>query len=307
MVTVIASSEVLKRGLVLVGFSPQRQMTVRPAKNMERFKAHYGASPGVYASIWTEMQITHLQEAKIDAATTCLENILMAAHFLKCYPTENQAEAIFNVSDRTYRDRVNIHLRKLQALKAVKIVWPRHWNPRATDGEEETTFIITVDGIHCRIQEPMHGRYSKNPKFYSHKFKQAGLAYEVAVSIFEDRCVWINGPFPAGKNDLSIFRAGLKDRMAGKLGVGDKGYRGESDLISLPNSQDSEEVREFKSRALARHEKFNGQIKNFACMSEKFHHGGLGQQTFEKHQMCFEAVAVICQYQLENGSPMMVV
>ena len=75
--------------------------------------------------------------------------------------------------------------------------------------------------------------------------------------------------------------------MAGKLGVGDKGYRGESDLIALPNTQDTEEVREFKSRALARHEKFNGQIKNFACMSEKFHHGGLGQQTFAKHKMCF--------------------
>ena len=107
--------------------------------------------------------------------------------------------------------------------------------------------------------------------------------------------------------DMSVFRApdGLKEMMInnanGKLGIADLGYRGEADLLSTPSSHDHASVRKFKSRALARHEKFNGQLKNFGCLSERFRHG------IEKHQMCFEGVTVICQYQLENGSPLNVV
>ena len=276
---------------------------------MERFSTHFAARPGTYSAIWEDLCSTDIAEAKVDPATARLEDLLMAANFLKSYPKENEAERTFKISDRTYRDRVNVYLRKLQALKAIKIFWPLHWNPDCLGSAKETMFVITVDGVHCKIQEPMHGRYSKNPKFYSHKFKQAGLAYEVAMSIFEDKCVWINGPFPAGKNDMSIFRASLKEALSSimKLAIGDKGYRGESALVSLPNSHDCEEVREFKGRALARHEKFNGRMKRFAVLSGTFRHGGLGQKTFEKHQICFDAVAVICQYEMENGSPLMVV
>ena len=53
-----------------------------------------------------------------------------------------------------------------------------------------------------------------------------------------------------------------------------------------------------QSRARARHETFNGRIKNFGCLDDRFRHG------MEKHKICFEAVCVIVQYQLENGSPL---
>lgn len=34
-------------------------------------------------------------------------------------------------------------------------------------------FLISVDGTYCPIQEPTKGhKYSKNPKYYSHKFKE---------------------------------------------------------------------------------------------------------------------------------------
>jgi len=232
----------------------------------------------------------------------------MAAHFLKCYPKANEDEATFKLSDATIRKWIWFYIEKIQALKADKIVWPEHWNPTESPDMDETSFIVTIDGIHCPIHEPKHGRYSKNPQCYSHKFKQAGLAYEVAMSIYENRCVWMNGPFPAGKNDVSIFRSALKNKMPhGKLGIADKGCRGELALLSLPNSHDVEEVRELKGRALARHEKFNGQLKNFAILSGKFRHGLEKDQMLEKHQMAFEAVTVICQHQLENGSPLIAV
>ena len=224
---------------------------------------------------------------------------------LKCCPTGNQADATLNLSDTAVRKWTWICVKKLQALKHERIVWPSHWNPSESSRDQETTFAIAVDGVHCRIHEPQHGRCSKNPAFCSHKFKQAGLGYEVAMSIYENRCVWLNGPFPAGQNDVSIFRSALKQKMhAGQLGIANKGYRGEATLLAIPSSHDMDEVREFKGRALARHEKFNGQLKNFGCVSGQFRHHCEG---FEKHQMCFEAIAVVCQHQLENGSPLVVV
>ena len=52
--------------------------------------------------------------------------------------------------------------------------------------------------------------YSKNPKYYSHKFNQAGLNYELGISIFLNQLVWMNGPFPAGEPDISVNRKKLK-------------------------------------------------------------------------------------------------
>ena len=303
MAEIVTPGAVLQRGLDLVGFNFQRQQSVRRSKNIERFCTHFGSRPAVCANIWSDLQLTEDPDVRVEPSKigSSLEHLLMAAHFLKCYPKENESEAIFKLSDSTIRKWVWFYVQKLQALKAQKIVWPSHWNPAESPNDDDTTFVITVDGVHCRIYEPKHGTYSKNPKFYSHKFKQAGLAYEIALSIYENKCVWINGPFAAGKNDVSIFRSALKQRMAGKLGIADKGYRGEAVLLAASSSLDTPEVREFKSRALARHEKFNGQMKNFGCLSEQFRHG------LEKHKMCFEAVGVICQCQLENGSPLMVV
>ena len=141
---------------------------------------------------------------------------------------------------------------------------------------------------------------SKDPKYYSHKFNEAGLNYELGISIFENMLVWLNGPFEAGSPDITVFRTkGLKDKMPkGKKAIGDKGYRGEKRMISTPNAHDPEELRKFKSRARARHESFNARIKNFRCLDTKFRHG------LAKHKVAFEAVCVIIQYQLENGSPL---
>ena len=170
------------------------------------------------------------------------------------------------------------------------------------NNDDVPIFLITVDGVHCRLNEPKHPTKSKNPGFYSHKFHQAALDYELAVSIFENKLVWMNGPFPSGKHDINVFRerGGLKEKIPpGKKVIGDNGYRGEPGIISTPNNRhDTLEVRKFKSRARARHESFNARIKIFQCLNARFRHG------IEKHQICFEAVCVICQYQLENGSPL---
>ena len=41
------------------------------------------------------------------------------------------------------------------------------------------TFFMSVDGVHCRVNEPSDPIYRKNKKYFSHKFRQAGYCYEV--------------------------------------------------------------------------------------------------------------------------------
>jgi DDE superfamily endonuclease len=180
-------------------------------------------------------------------------------------------------------------------LTEFKIFFPPEWFNDAT-----AEIIMSVDGTHCPIFEPQHPTMSMNPEYYSHKFHRAGVNYEIGVSLFTSRVVWVNGPFPAGHNDMKIFREqGLMDAIPpGKLITGDKGYRGLPHLISTSNPRDPEELRLFKRRARARHESFNKRIKDFKCLQNCFRHG------VDNHQAVFFAVCVVVQFQMENGSPL---
>jgi hypothetical protein len=94
------------------------------------------------------------------------------------------------------------------------------------------------------------------------------------------------------------MEGGLKSKIpANKRLIGDSGYPKEPQ-ISRHNMFDSPMVRIFKKRARARHEAFNGRIKNFSVLDQRFRHG------VAKHKACFEAVCVMVQYDMENGHPM---
>jgi hypothetical protein len=319
---VLTPNEVLQCGLKLVGFSDKQIQRVGEKKNLSRFRTHYGAHPIVYAALLTRLQETTNEDARVEFDINpeqMLNYFFMAIHFLACYPTEEKAEAMFKVCDRTYRHWVWFLVEKIALLKDEIIYWPESWNnpDNPQDSVSQTIFIVTVDGTHCRILEPTHDDFSENTKYFSHKFKAAAYDYEIAISIFESRVVWAAGPYPAGRNDITIFRHKLKEQIihsreqSGVLhrAIGDKGYRGEQEVLSVPSSQDTEEVRKFKGRALSRQETFNSRMKNFDCLDERFRHTGhprdkevTGAEV--KHQWCFNAVLVICQLQLENGFPL---
>lgn len=331
---VLTPYEVLQRGLKLVGFTDTRIQRVQAKKNLCRFRTHYGANPEVYAALLTRLQETTDENARLEINTAAdsqsgqlsldqaLKYFFMAIHFLACYPTEQEAEGIFQVCDKTYRYWVWNIVEKIALLKDEVICWPHSWNnaDNTEDPNSQTIFIITVDGTHCRILEPTHADFSENTQYFSHKFKSAAYDYEIAISIFEDKVVWAAGPYPAGTNDITIFRHNLKAMILesrGRSGVdhraiGDKGYRGEREVLSVPSSHDTEEVRTFKGRALSRQETFNSRMKNFDCLDERFRHTGHPRNkeirgAEVKHQWCFNAVLVICQLQMENGFPLFAV
>ena len=76
-----------------------------------------------------------------------------------------------------------------------KIIWGNF-------GPDSVTFVVSVDGVHFLIKEPCRKASSS---WYSHKFNGPGLVYKVALLIHVNQVAWITGPFPASKNDLTIF------------------------------------------------------------------------------------------------------
>lgn len=180
------------------------------------------------------------------------------------------------------------------------MTWPEDFDPNRL--RSLPIFIISVDGTHCPINEPSHPTKSQDNDYYSWKLNQAGLAYEIALSLTESRIVWTSGPFKAKTNDISIFKHGLRALIPkGMRVIADKGYRGYPDVLAIPNWFDSKQLRKFKRRASARQETINSRLKNFRCMALSFRHGP------KKHAACFDAVIVILQLQLENGSPLFLI
>lgn len=289
---ILTADEILMHGLKYVGYTDRRIARVKTEKtNIDRFVGHFGSTPVVVATIWEDLQRTQVYLARVPPEHLSIDNLLMAMHFLKRYPTELEREAIFDVSASWGRDNAWYYLERVQALKAEKIIWP-------ADNFGDDIWVLTVDGIHSWTSEPGHPEWSQDRTFYSHKHGKAGLDYELGISIATQHLVWMNGPFRAGLNDKAVFAqpGGLKAKLRamGKKGIGDNGYTGHHEQVSTPNSHDSKEVALFKSRALKRHEKFNGLIKNFGCFQGRFHHNRA------RFKIAFEAVCVICQYQIES-------
>lgn len=138
-----------------------------------------------------------------------------------------------------------------------------------------------------REPHPFSGRW------YSHKFRSAGVWYQVAVSIEAGEIAWINSPFPCGEwPDLRIFRSVLKKELAdGKTVVVDAGYLGEAS-VDLPDGNLDEG--EWRGMVRARHETLNGWLKNVNALKQVFHHD------LTKHLLMFRAAAFMVQLTLKH-------
>jgi hypothetical protein len=194
----------------------------------------------------------------------------------------------------------------IEALKAVKIYWPRR-----RFSKEDDILVVNVDGTHLLTLEPGDPHVPKDPSCFSFKHHAAGFNHKVGVCLFESRCIWLSGPHRAGThNDAKMFTVGgLKDKLelAGEKAIGDDGCRGFPNQMSTANSLDSDAVQDFKVRAWQKHEGFNGKIKQFAALGEQLcckNDPNDKLTVEEKLQMCFEAVCVLVQCKMEMGDPL---
>lgn len=296
---VYTSDELLERGLLQTGMDLNWQKRQRRATNVEDFKAEFGTHPTVIAEIWVDLQTTTIDAARIDTTATknCnIENFLWAFYLLMRYPVEKQMKKKTKLCENSTRKWIWYFVSRIQALKADKVKFPE-------PGEWRAHFIFSVDGVHTRFHEQKHATLSKDPDLFSWKLNGPGVSWELALHLREPRLVWIKRNAKTKTNDRANFveAGGLRDQIpAGKKAVADRGYRGRGGdpKVAAPNSYDSEKLKTFKRRARMRQETFNRRLKRFHCLTDEFRH------SLERHEACFEAVCVVCCYEMELISPL---
>ena len=121
VVIVVTPDQMLTQGLMLVGFENHRIQNVSRVVNLERFRAHYGSNPIVYAQIWEDLQTTAVPDAQIDNVQADLSMFLMSIYFLKCYASEALMAATFRICEKTVRKWRWFFASKIQALKTEKV------------------------------------------------------------------------------------------------------------------------------------------------------------------------------------------
>ena len=111
----------------------------------------------------------------------------MTVYWLKSYPTYIHFEGFWEVRKQDIGDMLKKYATSIQQLKDLKIRW-------FEEGEldDDDIFILSVDGVHCRIQEV---RWDPGSKWYSHKSHGAVLTYELAIAIRLNRLVPIKGSY----------------------------------------------------------------------------------------------------------------
>ena len=176
-----------------LGFEAQGDFSWSISKRenqIKNFRSLYGTSPKILSIIWAEIW-TALQSTG-NAASAIPLYMLILYRWMKSNQSENELKSCFGgISVRTIRKWRRILVVQVANLRTTKI--DSNWN--------NTNGLLrgrTVDGIHYPIDEPRPFSTS----YSSHKLgRKAGFDYEFVVSTDRDCLCWLNGPFPAGKND----------------------------------------------------------------------------------------------------------
>jgi hypothetical protein len=264
------------------------------------FHKHYGSSSFTIASMWFDLCHTDIELAKLSLKEKqCgLKMFLVANFFLWSY-TKNARilGSRFDICESYARGK---HLWKwiqvISALSEGVITWPS-----SLDRGVEV-FAITIDGVDKKGRERKHPTLNQDRKRFTKKHHHAGCKWQVAMSIHKSKCVHIYGPCRGGMGDKEMLtESGVLGLLKNdKVAIVDRGYINHENRhkLSWPNQDDSKEVNVFKARARLRHEAFNGRMCGFDILSNEFRH------TEVKHGIAFLAVATICQYQMDNGSPL---
>lgn len=154
----------------------------------------------------------------------------------------------------------------------------------------QTTFT-SLDGVDFKIDEPK----PFDPKWFSHKFKHAGLRYEIGLSLRMGDIVWAHGGYPCGAYpDLKIARQLFVDFLEPKeRAMADDGYN-DTKYFLLPNAMN----RKRHKRIMSRHETINKRIKHFKILSETYRHD------IVKHKLCFHAIVNLTQLVIKYEEPL---
>ena len=119
MVFHFTADQFLQLGLELMGLTVGN--VLRSNRNLERFLAIFGTPPEAMVSLWSDLQTTHIVAARVDHID--FKYFMMTFNWLKSYKLLPEMVASFQVCEDTVRTWVWFYVKKIQALKEVKIRW----------------------------------------------------------------------------------------------------------------------------------------------------------------------------------------
>lgn len=297
---VVSPDDCLRKGLGFVRYTNEEIDRVCERTNLERFSTQYGFHPQTVAAVINDNPHIHQKQ------------LFMTLSWFKLYDTELVMESRWKWHPETIRNILYEVCRQLAARKADMIVF--------CDFYALQVLLASLDCVHFECDE---FRTDPGGKWYSHKSNGPGLSYEVCVDTVKDRIVWARGPYPAATHDITIFRGGKKkdgkhtwDKSSlyhqippGKRVIGDSGYLGEPDKVSTTLGGHAPETQELFARLKSRQETlFRGYkaLKIFGGKSfrHKGRQGGGSKERMRVHGLVFDAVTVLMQYNMKNGSPL---
>lgn len=293
---ILTPNEMLHYGLYVLGL-PFCNDKEKKKKYESQFHKNYGVHTVVAAAIWYDLTSSCLSQSEISFGG--LKFFFMAIYFLWQYPknavTFGQRFGV--CKDYAGGEYLWGWIRKIAGLEAKKIKWLDCF-----DDPHAPAFILSVDGTDFRCWERKHPTLPRDPSTMSHKFNHGAKKVEIGIATYSSQVCWLSDPSDGARHDLTIFRDGLKQKIApGKKVNCDRGYKTsqpDETMLAPPNGLDGPELQNFKSRGRLRHETFNARLKKFGILDQTFRHGE------EKHKLAIVSVVVICQYTMENGSPL---
>ena len=289
-------SRILALGLSLAGFGSRRQRCSERLR-LRRFRSHYGVGPAAIRALLSDLR-RHQPEKVHD-----LSCLFMAIMWLKLYDTEEVMAGRWNFGEGYCRKTVRDYVLRIQRLKTLKITF---------EGLHSTCTFLPVDTCHLRTQE---FRCDPSSIWWSHKFNGPAVSFEVVTDPLEGKIRWINGPEPASTHDLTFLRGGKKGQQKKwkksalyfhipktvRL-VGDSAYQGQQDKVTTTKDAHKPATKKLFARMKSMQETCFKRFKDFKVLRDSFRHGKNTNDKLAKIKMSFEAVAVLLQYDFENGS-----
>ena len=300
---VLHPSYILREGLELCRLSVEVQARLEKNAQVRMFKAHFGRHPLHLSRVYRDLQVAGLMTEEEAKQKGSFIGFLLANNFLRCYDEDDRRYSRFS-EFMSRDDMVNlteIFLNRIFALKEWKIKCPSQWPVRMG---------ASADGTHARINEPRDPEVRRNPKKFSFKHNFAGLTWLIVLSLWTNDIWYATAGDPASTHDMTMVREEFLEMIPeGCRVVSDSAFSGKTDeekaKFSVVNALDSDEVKEMKARAKARHETINTKMKFYKCLAER------GRHLIEKHKRHFGCCLVLCQYAIEDtsevGEPLMTI
>ena len=206
------------------------------------------------------------------------------------------------------RESSREYVLRIAALKPIKIKFR---------GLHTNCKYVPVDGVHVCIEE-----FRCNPSsiWWSVKFNGPGVGFDVLCDptpAGKGRMLHASRAAPAGEHDLTKFRGGKKDDKknwkkeslyhklpAGVRAVGDSAYAGQADKVVATSGAHAPATKKLFARMKSMQETCFKRMKHFNVLSTTFRHGSGTQDKLKKVSDAFDAVAVLTQYDFENGFPL---